>query len=345
MDASPVISIVTPSYNREDLIEETLDSVRAQTFTAWEHVIVDDGSTDATLAIARAAAQADPRFRVYERDRGPKGACTCRNIGVEKARGDYVLFLDTDDLLAPYCLEQRVAHMQQYPEQDFAIFPMLLFHREAGDCSLLWNVDKPRHDLQQVLCLDPVCQGTGTLWKLGSFLNIGAWDEELAIWQDIELHLRAFSRDLCYAKRFDLPPDVYIRKHENSLSRAGYYSQEKIKSRTEVVKRAISLTHSTSCAQPRDVRYLCAGVALGAAKTFNLDLVRELCQMGRIHRVLTRSETLIIYLTAFSQYARLTKIPVIRRWLHQLSDPLRSDNTIGAISVEETTTPLPVAAR
>lgn len=63
----------------------------------------------------------------FSRDREPKGACTCRNIAVENARGRYVLFLDTDDLLAPFCLAQRVAVLDSQPDLDFAVFSMLLF--------------------------------------------------------------------------------------------------------------------------------------------------------------------------------------------------------------------------
>lgn len=342
MRNSPVVSIITPSFNREHLIAETLDSVRAQTFSAWEHVIVDDGSTDDTLAVAQAAAEADPRIRVLVRDRGPKGACTCRNIGVEQSQGKYVLFLDTDDLLASYCLEQRVGHMQQHPGQDFAIFPMLLFREEAGDRSRLWNIDKPEEDLLRVLRMDPVCQGTGTLWKTKSFRKIGGWDEELAIWQDIELHLRAFSQDLCYGKRFDLPPDVYIRKHDNSLSRAGYFSPEKIQSRAEVVKRARSFVEASPNVQPRDVRYLCASVVLSAAKTLNFELVRNLTRWARRRGVLTRQERWIIWGATFLHLTRLTKIPTVRQWLNQLTQRSRPENTIGTVSIEKTGIPQPV---
>lgn len=341
MTDAPLVSIITPSFNRADLIGETFASIQRQTYPHWEHLVIDDGSTDDTRAVAQQHAQEDERIRLMQRDRAPKGACTCRNIGVERAEGVYVLFLDTDDLLAPYCLEQRVAHMQQHPDQDFAVFPMLLFHHAPSDASQLWNVDTPTPDLLRVLHMDPVCQGTGTLWKTDAFRAIGAWDERLAIWQDIELHLRAFSGDLRYGKRFDLPPDVYIRKHEGSLSRSGYFSPAKLQSRAEVVKRAALLVQASSAAQPRDVRFIAAGTALGAAKALELGIVRDLCQWARQHEVLTRSDVQIFYLAAFLYAARLTKLSWVRSQLQALTRRFRPDNTLGTVALEQTDLPRP----
>src|SRR4051812_28957052 len=108
------------------MVGETAASIFAQTYPNWEWMIVDDGSTDNSWEVLQGFAANDSRVRIFQRDREPKGACTCRNIAVEKATGDYVIFLDTDDLLATFCLEQRVKAMDEHPDCDFVIFPMLL---------------------------------------------------------------------------------------------------------------------------------------------------------------------------------------------------------------------------
>ncbi len=233
-----VVSIITPSFNRAGLVGETAASIMAQTYPHWEWVIVDDGSTDNSWELLQSLAQKDSRIKIYQRDRLPKGACTCRNLAVEKCSGSYVLFLDTDDVLAPFCLEQRVKAALQQPACDFIIFSMLLFKKELNDLNLLWNIDKDKDELMRMLINDPICQGTGTLWKKSSFQKVGLWREDLKIWQDVELHIRSFLWPLKYSKRMDLRPDVYLRMSDDSLSRVGYHLLPKVKSRIEVYKYA-----------------------------------------------------------------------------------------------------------
>ena len=110
------ISIITPSFNRADIIHETAQSIFNQTYPYWEWVIVDDGSTDNSWEVINEFAAKDPRVKIYKRDREPKGACSCRNIAIERSTGSYLLFLDSDDLLASFCLEQRINAAHRYPE-------------------------------------------------------------------------------------------------------------------------------------------------------------------------------------------------------------------------------------
>jgi glycosyltransferase involved in cell wall biosynthesis len=229
-----VISIITPCFNRADLVGETAHSIFHQSYPHWEWIIVDDGSTDNSLEVLHELACKDNRVKVLQRDRAPKGACTCRNIAVEESTGDYLIFLDTDDLLAPFCLEQRINAFKQSSDCDFVIFPMLLFEKKWDDLQLLWNIDNGKDDLHRILIGDPICQGTGTLWKKSSFKQVGMWREDLALWQDIELHIRSLLVPLKYNKRLDLEPDVYLRITPNSLSRGGFYSAPKTKSRIAV---------------------------------------------------------------------------------------------------------------
>src|SRR5690606_21008508 len=210
-----------------------------QTYENWEWMIVDDGSTDNSWDVLQSFAARDQRVKIYKRDREPKGACICRNIAVERCSGDYVMFLDTDDLLAPFCLEQRAKAVSEAPDCDFVIFPMLLFKKTPDDLGLLWNIDKDEDDLSRVLKGDAVCQGTGPLWKKRSFVDVGMWNADLKLWQDVELHIRSFLYPVKYKKRLDLSPDVYLRISDDSLSRINYHSAPKLKSRNEVYRYTI----------------------------------------------------------------------------------------------------------
>ncbi|PRY13279.1 glycosyl transferase family 2 [Pontibacter ummariensis] len=103
------VSVIISTYNRGSLIGETLDSVEAQTLSDWECIIVDDGSVDETEALVQRYTERDSRFKYVKRpaDR-PKGGNSCRNIGLELAKGTFIQFLDSNDLLAANKFEEQV---------------------------------------------------------------------------------------------------------------------------------------------------------------------------------------------------------------------------------------------
>ena len=108
----PMVAIITPTKNRLELLCETMNSVQAQTFDAWEHIVVDDGSDDGTAEEVQRRAALDPRIRFIRRTGNRTGANVCRNLGIENSRSDLIVFLDSDDLLRPGCLELRLEIMK-----------------------------------------------------------------------------------------------------------------------------------------------------------------------------------------------------------------------------------------
>ncbi|MBT0608446.1 glycosyltransferase family 2 protein [Aequorivita echinoideorum] len=106
----PKVSIIIPTYNRAHLIGETLDSILAQTYTNWECIIVDDGSTDNMDAVVESYLRKDQRFQYHHRPKNrKKGANTCRNYGFELSKGDYIQWLDSDDLISRNKLEKQIS--------------------------------------------------------------------------------------------------------------------------------------------------------------------------------------------------------------------------------------------
>lgn len=106
-----LVSIVTPNYNCGKYIAETIESVRNQTYTNWEMLIVDDCSTDNSVAIAQSYAQKDSRIHVLIQSKN-SGAALARNRALDEARGEYIAFLDSDDLWLPEKLEKQVSFMR-----------------------------------------------------------------------------------------------------------------------------------------------------------------------------------------------------------------------------------------
>lgn len=106
---NPLVSIIIPAYNREQLIGETLNSVLAQTYTNWECIVVDDGSVDNTEDVVTSYTKKDERFKFYHRPiSNKKGASSCRNYGLSIAKGELIQFLDSDDLLAKNKFEAQI---------------------------------------------------------------------------------------------------------------------------------------------------------------------------------------------------------------------------------------------
>jgi len=105
----PFFSVITPTYNRAELIGKTIDSVLKQEFEDFELIVIDDGSTDNTKSIVE--AYSDPRIIYYYQQNGERGKA--RNTGVRKAKGDYVFFLDSDDLIYPNHLKNAFAQLTE----------------------------------------------------------------------------------------------------------------------------------------------------------------------------------------------------------------------------------------
>lgn len=110
-----LISIVTPVFNTENYIRETIKSVQAQTYTHWELLIVDNGSTDHSLSIAHEYAATDGRIKVFHQTEKSGYPSYARNVGIQHAAGKYIAFLDSDDVWYPDKLLLQINYLNQHP--------------------------------------------------------------------------------------------------------------------------------------------------------------------------------------------------------------------------------------
>lgn len=108
----PRVSVITPAYNAAAYLEETVESVQNQTFTDWEMLIVDDCSQDDTYSLAKKLSDKDARIRVFKNEKNI-GVAASRNVALDAALGDYIAFLDSDDLWLPQKLEKQVDFMDK----------------------------------------------------------------------------------------------------------------------------------------------------------------------------------------------------------------------------------------
>lgn len=120
MNAAPLVSIIIPVYNTEIFLCECLDSIVGQSFSDWEMILVDDGSTDRSAVICNDYASRDSRIHTLHKSNG--GVSSARNAGLEVARGRWIMFVDSDDSLSPDALKLSVDEMERQ-NPDLVIFP------------------------------------------------------------------------------------------------------------------------------------------------------------------------------------------------------------------------------
>jgi glycosyltransferase involved in cell wall biosynthesis len=173
VQARPLVSIVLPTYNRAGLLAEAVASVRAQTFSNWELLVVDDGSTDGSAG----ALPDDPRVKLVRREHSGNIAAV-RNAGLDAAAGDYIGFLDSDDRWHARKLERQVERLARSPEAGWC-------HGEAGLIDAAGN---------------PVPMRAGVPWRPreGRFI-----EDVLTTEASIALQTVLVRRALALAVRFD----------------------------------------------------------------------------------------------------------------------------------------------
>ncbi|MGY9288736.1 glycosyltransferase family 2 protein [Citrobacter braakii] len=127
----PLVSIITPAFNCEDTIEETYESLANQTYENWEWLVTEDVSTDITLSILENLANSDKRIKVF-RNHSNQGAAVSRNNSIDKAEGEYLAFIDSDDLWHNKKLEYQVEFMNsQKIDFSFTAYDLIDAHGKS----------------------------------------------------------------------------------------------------------------------------------------------------------------------------------------------------------------------
>lgn len=207
---SAKVSIITPLYNRVKLVLETVDSVRRQSFEDWELLIVDDHSTDHSLQVVTDHCRSDDRVKTWSRRSNCRGAPSCRNEGLASAGGEFVLFLDSDDLLTNTCLENRLARFAEQPHCDAHVFPSEVFRKTPGDLGRKWFVSS--QDYLTDFLKKPLWQNSAALWKTDSVKRIGGFREDLLAWQDWDLFVRCLVEEFDFCVHGESEADNHVRR-------------------------------------------------------------------------------------------------------------------------------------
>jgi glycosyltransferase involved in cell wall biosynthesis len=181
-----------PVYNTETSLAETLNSALRGTYRNIEVVVVDDGSTDSSAAIAREVARTDNRVQVHSRPRG--GVSAALNFGFERSRGDYVARLDSDDVWHPSKLEKQIKLAAADPAAGL-IYCFVRYIDVHGH--LIRDVAPqrfPRHALCRCLYEGIIGGNSSTIFRRSAIAEAGGYDEKLGCWEDLLLQLAISAR-------------------------------------------------------------------------------------------------------------------------------------------------------
>ena len=175
---APVVSVIVPAYDAEATLGDTLASVRAQSYERFEALVVDDGSTDATAAIARRAAAEDPRIRLLSQTNG--GVASARNHGIAEARGAWIATVDADDLWHPDKLAAQMTVAEGSP-----LGPVLVYswsRRIDGAGRVLADQGRPTHRgdaFHQLLAFNFLGNASSALLRADVVREVGGFDAAL----------------------------------------------------------------------------------------------------------------------------------------------------------------------
>jgi glycosyltransferase involved in cell wall biosynthesis len=226
----PLVTVIVPTYNYGHFIGDALHSVRSQTYSDWECIVVDDGSTDDTAAIVGRLAAEDARIRYFRQENARQAAA--RNKGISLARGDYFQFLDADDLIESRKLEQQVAFLEEHADVDITYSSARYFSEGKTDERLLsrqyssWEdagawmpeIGGSGRDLLFALLRNNIMVVNSPLIRRQVINEVGLFDVDLTPVEDWEYLIRCAAKGVTFSFDDFADARALVRAHGLSSS-------------------------------------------------------------------------------------------------------------------------------
>jgi len=215
MNKNPRVSVLMPVYNGERYLREAVESILDQTFTDFEFVIVDDGSTDNTWQILQSYAANEPRI-VLVRNETNVGVARSLNKGLELARGEYVARMDADDVSLPGRLTAQVAFLDEHPEVGVLGCAVQVIDG-CGNPSRIRRFPAEHGVIKWCLCFDDPIAHPTVMMRREVVGRVGGYSTDLLTAEDYDLWRR-----LNQVTRLSNLPEMllYLRRHEACVTRA-----------------------------------------------------------------------------------------------------------------------------
>ncbi len=260
------VSIIIPCYNNGNYLIEMLKCFKRQTVPYWEVIIVDDGSTDDTPTKIYEFIKDEPRISFFTRDRLPKGSVVCRNIGFEKARGQYICHLDADDLISNTFVEHRVEFMDTHLDVDYASFCAKVFidGRSAlpnyNSKVRTYGVKVQTGDLlEDFLSANYSFSVWNNIYRRESIANM-PWDENVKIYTDFSFIIPGILQGLRHSfsdiKEVDYYYRIFLAKTSSGNMCSNFVSDDKIKSTIYLFTKILNQLEYLPDSHVRKIQFL-----------------------------------------------------------------------------------------
>ena len=235
------ISVIIPAYNAEHTIEETIKSVLKQTFPDFEIIVIDDGSSDRTLDIVREIA--DPRLKYFCYKNG--GVATARNRGISHATGEFITFLDADDMWTSDKLKLQLEALQKYPEAGVAYSWTYFLHEKEhlsyADTSSFYEGNV----YAELLIKNFLHSGSNPLIRKQAINTIGLFETTLVPCEDWDFYIRLSS---IYPFALIPKPQIIYRQSSGSAS-------SKVELMKDSTLKVINRAFETASPEYRHLKY------------------------------------------------------------------------------------------
>lgn len=280
------VTILLATFNRAHLIEETLNSIKSQTYKNWDCIIVDDHSTDDTPKVVSSLIAEDSRFSYFLKTEAyKKGLSGTRNYGLDLARtrnAKYIQFFDDDDIMHPEKLELQITPFIENPALNFTVCKFeKLIEDDNGDLRRL----KPEFNLHHQHLGDAILTGRfrmnnlGPIWKM-TIIDQFRFDEELAYAEEWELFTRL---GYLYPNNYKVVDEFLFtyRKHNKSLTLGGDKNYERRKTSAIIRIKIFEFLTNNKLHTPDSIRFLTESFLL---KAYHPELLKELnayCEQDR----------------------------------------------------------------
>jgi len=183
--ADPKVSVIIPSYNSAQFLPDAIESVLAQTYRNTEVIVVNDGSTDSTRQVVNGYGNL---ITYIEQPNG--GAANARNAGLSSSLGEYIAFLDADDIWLPHKLEKQMATFSLYPDVALVYSQMINFDEVSHEESLPWPETVHSGKIFDELLVKSFILLSSVVLKASVIKEVGGFDEDLITAEDTNLYLR-----------------------------------------------------------------------------------------------------------------------------------------------------------
>jgi glycosyltransferase involved in cell wall biosynthesis len=191
MKKTNLVSIIIATYNRASIIEETLDSIKEQTFLNWECIIVDDGSTDNSEEVLLSYIKKDSRFKFLKRPLNvPKGPNGSRNYGIFNSKGTYVMSLDDDDWILPDHINEKVLVFEEDTTVDAVLSKTILVNDDKKIIREEKRTRLSNNLLEDFITLKISWYMHDVMWRSSFLKDKELYNQDLLKWLDRDFHIR-----------------------------------------------------------------------------------------------------------------------------------------------------------